>query len=93
MGAARKKGHELDIERETLAVLDAALGLKGRSRDFSAATPLLGAVPELDSMAVAAVLAGLEDHFGIRVEDDEVDGAMFSTIGALQDFVRRKLKG
>lgn len=81
----------LDIERETLVVLDSVLGLNGRSAGFSAQTPLLGAVPELDSMAVAAVLAGLEDHFGIRVDDDEVDGALFATVASLVDFVRRKL--
>ncbi len=81
----------LDIERETLAVLDSVLGLQGRSRGFSAQTPLLGAVPELDSMAMAALLAGLEDHFDIRVADDEVEGALFASVGSLSDFVRRKL--
>lgn len=82
---------ELDIERETLLVLDSVLGLQGRGGGFSAETRLLGAVPELDSMAVAALLAGLEDHFGILVADDEVTGALFATVGSLTDFVRTKL--
>lgn len=81
----------MDVEGETLAVLDSVLRLRGRGSGFSAGTPLLGAVPELDSMAVAAVLAGLEDHFGILVADDEVDAALFATVGSLTDFVRRKL--
>lgn len=81
----------MDIERETLAVLESVLGLGGRSRGFSAQTRLLGAVPELDSMAVAALLAGLEDHFGIRVADDEVDGALFVSVGSLMALVQRKL--
>lgn len=81
----------MDIERETLVVLDSVLGLQGRSGGFSARTRLLGALPELDSMAVAALLAGLEDHFGIRVADDEVDGALFATVGSLAAFVQRKL--
>lgn len=81
----------MDIERETLAVLDSVLGLQGRSSGFSARTRLLGAVPELDSMAVAALLAGLEDHFDIRVADDEVDGGLFATVGSLVAFVQRKL--
>lgn len=83
----------MDIERETLAVLDGVLDLQGRSGGFSAQTPLLGAVPELDSMAVAALLAGLEDHFGIVVDDDEVHGALFATVGSLVAFVRHKLAG
>lgn len=81
----------MDIGGETLAVLDSVLGLRGRSSGFSAQTRLLGSVPELDSMAVAALLAGLEDHFGIRVADDEVDGALFATVGSLVAFVQRKL--
>ena len=53
-------------------------------------TPLFGALPELDSMAVAGVLTELEDRIGILIEDDEVDGDMLETFGSLADFVRRK---
>ena len=50
---------------------------------FEDATPLFGALPELDSMAVAGVLTELEDRLGIVIEDDEVDGEMLETFGAL----------
>jgi acyl carrier protein len=80
----------VDTRNDTLAVLDDVLGLKGRARRFTDSTPLLGAVPELDSMAVVSVLTALEDRFGFEVEDDEIDGSTFATVGSLVEFVRGK---
>lgn len=81
----------MNVQQEVLALLDEILSLKGRSADFDAATPLLGAIPELDSMAVVAVITALEERFGFAVEDDEIDGSTFATVGALVDFVAAKL--
>ncbi len=79
------------IDGQVRTVLVDALGLSAdRVAAFTADTPLFGALPELDSMAVAGVLTELEDRIGILIEDDEVDGDMLETFGALTDFVRRK---
>jgi len=43
-------------------------------------------------MAVVSVIAGLEEHFDITVDDDEIDGATFATLGSLIRFVDDKLK-
>lgn len=83
----------METRNEVLAVLDDVLSLKGRARAFNDSTPLLGGVPELDSMAVASVLASLEDRFGFVVDDDEIDGATFATVGSLVGFVQGKLGG
>jgi acyl carrier protein len=80
----------LDTRAETLAILDEVLGLKGRAARYDDATPLLGAVPELDSMAVVSVLTAFEDRFGFEIDDDEIDGATFATVGSLVAFVRGK---
>ena len=80
----------LETKQEILAILDEILSLKGRSAGFTEKTPLLGAIPELDSMAVVTVIATLEERFGFSIEDDEIDGGTFSTIGSLVDFVQRK---
>jgi len=56
-------------------------------------TKLLGAIPELDSMAVVNVIAALEERFGILFEDDEVTAEMFETVGTLCEAVKRKLNG
>jgi acyl carrier protein len=82
----------LQTEKEILAVLDEVLSLRGRTAAFNASTPLLGALPELDSMAVVGVITTLEERFGFVVEDDEIDGQVFETVGTLVAFVDRKLK-
>lgn len=81
----------MDINSEVVAILDEVLNLNGRSEGFTPATPLLGAIPELDSMAVVALIAALEAHFGFAVEDDEIDGATFASLKTLVGFVQDKL--
>lgn len=81
----------MDIKKEVLAVIDEVLSLGGRSASFELDTPLLGAVPELDSMAVVGLLNLLEERFGFIVEDDEIDGATFATVGTLVGFVEGKM--
>lgn len=72
-------------------VLGTTLGLTPeRIATFTDTTPLFGSLPELDSMAVAGVLTELEDRLGIKIDDDEVDGAMLETFGALVAFAARK---
>ena len=81
---------DLDIRKEVLAIIDEVLSLGGRANDFELDTPLLGALPELDSMAVAGVLTEIEDRLGIVIDDDEVDGEMLETFGALSTFASAK---
>ena len=80
------------LVQDLAAVLGDALSLNadvvaGLSRD----TGLFGNLPELDSMAVATVLTALEDRFHILIDDDEVSGELFETIGSLADFIAGKL--
>jgi len=80
-----------EIDATVRAVLRDVLGLSTeRAAAFGATTPLFGALPELDSMAVAGVLTELEDRLGIVIEDDEVDGDMLETFGALTRFASTK---
>ena len=76
---------------EVIAILDEVLQLGGRSRQFDRSTALLGDVPEFDSMAVVTLVTALEEHFNIRVDDDEIGAETFETVGALCDFVESKL--
>jgi acyl carrier protein len=80
----------LDTRSEVLGVLDDVLSLKGRSASFRDDMPLIAGLPELDSMAVANVLAALEERFGFAIDDDEIGAATFETVGSLVDFVRAK---
>ena len=81
----------MDVKPRVLALLDDILGLEGRITTLRDDAPLLGALPELDSMAVVAVITGIEDHFNVIIGDDEINGATFATLGALIQFVERKL--
>jgi acyl carrier protein len=81
----------LDINKEVLRILDEVLSLNGRSVAFTRDTPLLGAIPELDSMAVVTLITTLEEQLGLVVDDDDIDGATFATLGSLIDFVSDKL--
>ena len=81
----------MDIKKAVLSILDEVLSLKGRSAGFTLETPLLGAIPELDSMAVVVLITMLEERFGFMVDDDEIDGAAFASVGTLVDFVEVKL--
>jgi acyl carrier protein len=80
-----------DIDKTVRAVLGDVLGLEAaRVAAFRDETPLFGALPELDSMAVAGLLTEVEDRLGILIEDDEVDGEMLETFGSLVAFACRK---
>jgi len=81
----------LDVQSEVIGVLTRVLDLGGRSAGLGPDTPLLGSLPELDSMAVATLITSLEEHFAIVIDDDEIDGSMFATVGTLVAFVNTKL--
>ena len=83
----------MELEDRVRGILRDVLSLGARADKLTERTPLLGAIPELDSMAVVGVIAALEDHFGFVVADDEISGASFATVGTLVEFVRGKLAG
>ncbi len=82
----------MNVWLEVARVLDEVLSLNGRSADFTRNTHLLGAIPELDSMAVVSLITALEEQFGVTINDDEIDGETFATVGSLADFVSEKIE-
>ena len=74
-------------------VLRETLQLGDRVKAFDESTTLFGSIPEFDSMAVVTVVAGLEEQFGIEIDDDDITAEVFETLGALTRFVREKLAG
>ena len=82
---------EDEVDQTLRAVLIDVLGLpEARVAGFDESTPLFGALPEFDSMAVAGLLTELEERLGIIIEDHEVDADMMETFGALLSFARNK---
>lgn len=76
---------------EVKRLLGDTLQLGDRVKELTAQTPLLGSLPELDSIAVVTVIAALEERFGITVDDDEITAETFETVGNLSAFVEQKL--
>jgi len=83
----------MSLLEEVTRTLDEVLSLGGRGTAFNRDTHLLGAIPELDSMAVVSLITMLEERFGIVVDDDDIDGATFTSVGTLVDFVAAKQAG
>ncbi|MGX9217139.1 acyl carrier protein [Massilia varians] len=78
---------------ETKNILIDVLSLGEAGQRLQADSPLLGSLPELDSMAVVSLVGALENHFGIVIDDDDLSASTFETLGSLADFVARKIAG
>jgi acyl carrier protein len=76
---------------EVKAVVVETLGLEHRADAIGAETPLFGALPELDSLAVAELVVALEGRFGIVFDGDDVTAEAFETLSSLTELVLGKL--
>lgn len=75
----------LDVLAESL---DGAVAIDQMNEE----APLLGAIPELDSMAIVGIITSIEEHFGITFDDDELDAEVFETVGTLRNQIIAKLE-
>lgn len=79
------------VEATLRATLADVLGIdEGRVAAFTDETPLFGALPELDSMAVATLLTELEDRLAVSIDDDEIEAEMFEDFRSLLGFLKTK---
>ena len=81
----------MDVISGIQTVLEETLSLGQRAHQLTPDSELLGAVPELDSQAVLSVLVGIEEHFQIAIDDDDIDAEVFATLGTLAALVESKL--
>lgn len=78
---------------ETIAIEDVksvvveTLGVQDRADTIDADTPLLGALPELDSMAVLELVYALEQRFGFQADGEDMTAEAFETLNSLTEFV------
>ena len=92
-GARTIKAQSPDGGTDTIirAILSDLLGLSAEQvAAMDADTELFGAIPELDSMAVAGLLTEMEDRLDIMIDDEDVDGELFETFGNLVEFAEEK---
>jgi acyl carrier protein len=76
-------------EQTLSSVLNSVLGL---NRSYQKDTLLLGAIPELDSATIIALIVTLEDQFGIQLNDDEISAELFTSFGSLWSFIAQKIQ-
>jgi acyl carrier protein len=76
---------------EIKAIIGDVLQIADRMDDLGIDDPLLGGVPEFDSMAVVAILTTIEDNYGVMIDDDEVSAEHFESIASLLEFVNSKV--
>lgn len=85
---------EIQVETTIREILSDMLGLPAENvAAMTSDTELFGAIPELDSMAVAGLLTEMEDRLDIVIDDDDVDGELFETFGNLVAFAKAKAGG
>lgn len=72
---------------EVKSVVAETLGITDRLASMDESTGLLGSLPELDSMAVAELIAAIEDRFGFQVDDADITSDVFETLGTLTAYV------
>ena len=75
---------------EVKTILINVLSLGDAGQRLNADSPLLGSLPELDSMGVVSLIGALEQHFDIVVGDDDISASTFETLGSLTAFVAAK---
>ncbi|MBL8498877.1 MAG: acyl carrier protein [Nitrosomonas sp.] len=81
----------MDNTTQTKKILSDVLGLNAQIDSMSKDTVLLGNIPELDSVAVVAIIVALEKNFSITIHDDEISAQTFQTLGTLINFIDKKV--
>ncbi|MBK7646028.1 MAG: acyl carrier protein [Betaproteobacteria bacterium] len=81
----------MSILQSVLTILDNELNLKGKALAFTEDTKLRGSLPQLDSMAIVSVITAMEEQLGFEFSEDQLDGAIFESVGSLVDCVTRLL--
>lgn len=79
-----------DTLDQVRTIIGETLQLGVRTAELDADTPLLGNLPELDSMAVVTVITTLEECFQFVVDDDDDLADAFETLGGLSKYVSEK---
>lgn len=81
----------MDTLTKVKSILRDTLSLGSRADRLTPDTPLIGGIPEFDSMAVVTIVTMIEEECGVTVEDDELSADVFATVGTLTQFIDKKL--
>ncbi len=54
-------------------------------------SPLMGSIPEFNSLTVVGIVTGIEEQTGCAISDKEITAKIFETVGTLADFIESKI--
>ena len=78
---------------EIKTILSNVFDLGERKNSLTPDSILLGNIPEFDSVTVVTLIVALEEHFNIKIENDEITAQTFDTLTSLTQFIEQKTKG
>ena len=54
-------------------------------------TELMGAFPEFNSLTITTLIMQIEQSVDCEIDDDEINGEIFETVGSLAEFIALKM--
>lgn len=81
---------ETELKDRLKRLLVERLKLETDPSEIGDQDPLFGEGLGLDSIDALELVLGLEQEFGVKIEDEEVGGEALASIDALAEFVRQK---
>lgn len=78
--------------QDVKSVVVETLNVQDRADSIDATTPLLGSLPELDSMAVLELVYALEQRFGVEFDGEDITAEAFETLASLTELVAVQLR-
>lgn len=82
-----------DVIRRTKEVLVTRFDLGVQAGAISDNEPIFEAGLGLDSMAAVELLVGIEEAFGVRIDDHDLTASNFETVRSVAQLVHRKIAG
>ena len=73
----------MDALNITVNIVCSCLQLDQKEAQLDAATPLLGGIPDFNSLTIVTVVESIEAQLDCTIEDEELTGEMFETVGTL----------
>ena len=58
--------------------------------DLDVDTPIMGAMPQFNSLSIVNLITAIEEETGCAVDDDEITAELFESVGSLAAFIESK---
>lgn len=58
---------------------------------FDESTPLLGELPEMNSLTIMTMVNAIEEELDAEISDTELSAEIFETLGSLAQFIETKM--